>query len=476
MAAVSPNVIWKGKSFDWYAGSYFEKFLNIILDNAEKQATLSIENVEQGQLTDQDFIRETGIDDINDISSSESSSREPNSYSSDKVKLFRQIFADHFHELTDIPVRTAVVENVDRILSCGDPKKGGTMYGCPTCDHLRFSPFHCGSRFCPSCGYLYNMKRAQAMAEKVIQAPHRHITFTIPAEFRELFRFDRDALNDLFAAVSDTLFYVFHNLSKSEDYIPGFIAVLHTFGRDLKWNPHIHVLLCEVLVGVHRTHFPIQYINYTSLRKSFQKTVCDRLSARFGKKIRRLVSKLYKKYRHGFYVHAPHLDCNIQSTIKYIGRYLGRPPIASSRIDRYDGKNVTFHYTRHEDNKTVSETIPAVEFIKKLILHIPEKNFKMVRYFGFYSSESSRICNLRGAHLTPLIHKSKRHLLRKMNTWRFAMMQAFDIDPIKCPICGDTMKPIYFACGDKTFFFPEFKLKSSCEIRMRQLLSFTSPA
>ena len=114
MAAVSPHVIWKGKSFDWYAGSYFEKFLKIILDNAEKQATLSIENVEQGQLTNQDFIRETGIDDINDISSSESSSREPNSYSSDKVKLFRQIFADHFHELTDIPVRTAVVENVDR--------------------------------------------------------------------------------------------------------------------------------------------------------------------------------------------------------------------------------------------------------------------------------------------------------------------------------------------------------------------------
>ena len=128
------------------------------------------------------------------------------------------------------------------------------------------------------------------MAEKVIDAPHRHITFTIPAEFRNFFRYDRDALNDLFSAVSDTLFYIFRNLSKSEDYIPGFIAVLHTFGRDLKWNPHIHVLLCEVLVGVHRTHFPIKYINYAALRKSFQKTVCDRLSARFGKKIRRLVS------------------------------------------------------------------------------------------------------------------------------------------------------------------------------------------
>lgn len=74
MAAVNPQVIWKGKSFDWYAGSNFEKFLNIILEDAEKQALLPMKNVEQGQLTDQDFIRETGIDDIHDISSSESSS------------------------------------------------------------------------------------------------------------------------------------------------------------------------------------------------------------------------------------------------------------------------------------------------------------------------------------------------------------------------------------------------------------------
>ena len=42
-------------------------------------------------------------------------------------------------------------------------------------------------------------------------------------------------------------------------------------------------------------------------------------------------------------------------------------------------------YTRHEDNKTVTETIPALDFIQKLIVHIPEKHFKMLRYYGVYA-------------------------------------------------------------------------------------------
>lgn len=33
------------------------------------------------------------------------------------------------------------------------------------------------------------------------------------------------------------------------EYTPGFFAFLHTFGRDLKWNPHIHVLIAEIKLG-----------------------------------------------------------------------------------------------------------------------------------------------------------------------------------------------------------------------------------
>lgn len=46
---------------------------------------------------------------------------------------------------------------------------------------------------------------------------------------------------------------------------------------------------------------------------------------------------------------------------------------------------VTFHYNRHEDEQYIEETVPAMEFIQRLIRHIPEKHFKMIRYGGLYA-------------------------------------------------------------------------------------------
>ena len=58
------------------------------------------------------------------------------------------------------------------------------------------------------------------------------------------------------------------------------------------------------------------------------------------------------------------IKCDPETVIKYIGRYLGRPVIATSRIDSYDedSETVTFHYNRHEDDKYIQETIPAIRF------------------------------------------------------------------------------------------------------------------
>ena len=76
---------------------------------------------------------------------------------------------------------------------------------------------------------------------------------------------------------------------------------------------------------------------------------------------------------------------NPSSVSQYICRYLGRPVIGLSRIDSYDGESVTFHYNRHEDEELVTTTVSAIEFIKMLIIHIPDKHFKMIRYYGLYA-------------------------------------------------------------------------------------------
>ena len=66
--------------------------------------------------------------------------------------------------------------------------------------------------------------------------------------------------------------------------------------------------------------------------------------------------------------------------------YPGRPVIVTSRIDNHDGGFVTFHYNRHEDDACMEETLPVMEFTERLIRHIPEKHFKMIRYGGIHAA------------------------------------------------------------------------------------------
>lgn len=119
---------------------------------------------------------------------------------------------------------------------------------------------------------------------------------------------------------------------------------------------------------------------------------------------------------------------------KYIGRYLGRPVIATSRIDAYDGENVTFHYNRHEDDLLVTETIPVMDFIKRLIQHIPEKHFKQIRYYVLYARNKESDKKLNRA-----ISKDKHHIILSFNRWRKCTLLSFGYDPLKCPCCGQTM-------------------------------------
>ena len=73
-------------------------------------------------------------------------------------------------------------------------------------------------------------------------------------------------------------------------------------------------------------------------------------------------------------------------------------------------KMLLFHYNRHEDNAYVKRTIPAIEFIKLLIQHIPEKHFKMIRYYGLYARHRKI-----DAKLYRAIHQSKQRCTRGTN-------------------------------------------------------------
>ena len=366
--------------------------------------------------------------------------------------VLQDIFSDYQEQiLCELHPRRSVIENIDRMVSCGDPSQGGAMYGCPDCGNLKFVPFRCKSRFCPSCGNRYNQQRSLNMSFKLLSCKHRHCVFTIPEELRVFFLKERSLLNVLFHSVRDVIFRMFYKMNKHENFTPGFICVLHTFGRDLKWNPHIHALISEGASGNISAWRTITHFDYTFLRLSFRKVLLEQLAKHLDKSFRKLKNQLYKKYPDGFYVRAEPNECTPDITIKYISRYLGRPVIATSRIDNYDGDMVTFHYTRHEDNQTVTECIPAMDFIKRLIVHIPEKHFKMLRYYGIYAKHHIQEKNLRRC-----ISKEKRLFLLRNNNWRTSILLSFGYDPLRCSSCGSSMSvlEVYYK---KTALFEQYR-------------------
>ena len=351
------------------------------------------------------------------------------------MNILQEIFKDNYEQMIyELHPRQSVIENVDRMITCGDPSYGGVIYGYTSCGTLKFAPFRCHSRFCPTCGTKYSIDRTASMSFKIVNVQHRHCVFTIDSELRPFFLQDRSLLGLLFDAVQSVILRMFHKENKTEKFTPGFICVLHTFGRDLKWNPHIHCLVSEGGIGKSGLWRANKHFNYAFLRNAFRTALLNLLEKKLGPSFKKVKAKCYREHKDGFYVYAKPNKCDPKVVTKYIGRYLGRPVIATSRIDNYDGENVTFHYNRHEDEKLIVETIPVLEFIQRLIQHIPEKHFKQIRYYGLYARTKEQNKKLQLA-----ISREKHKIILSFNRWRDCILHSFGYDPLKCPCCGQTM-------------------------------------
>lgn len=371
-----------------------------------------------------------------------------NSYK-DKVALrkvifhIKDIFKDHWNNfLNEYPnfyIRETVFYNIKRLLKCKTAALGFDVFKCKKCGKEKISFHTCKSRMCSSCGNKYNNERSTSIFSKLFKFRHRHVVWTIPKELRNYFREDRKRLNLLFKASQMTVNSWFNDKYKKKKLTPGFISILHTYGRNICWNPHIHMILLEG--GVNKNGFiPVNFFAYAAFRKRFMKILLDLLDKEINtKEFKKLKKEFYRIYTDGFYVYSPSSKFkNLDGLIKYVTRYVSRPVMAESRIIGYDGTYVTFWYQRHEDDKIVIERIHAFEFIGRLILHIPNKNFKYVRYYGCYN-ESTKVVTFKMKEIFRKYNEKSIELKRAINKWRLNINLSFNIDPLKCPNCDTIM-------------------------------------
>lgn len=268
---------------------------------------------------------------------------------------------------------------------------------------------------------------------------YQHIVFTAPSELRNLILLNRKfLLNALFKLASVTIAtWTISNKS----YIPGITMILHTFGRDLKFNPHIHMLItCGGLSLDYSSWMNNFFIPHKTLKSTWRYNVVSFLRKSIRNNILVLPSPVKLKpdtfinnlYSKIWYVSLGRKLPDAGFTITYIGRYTKRPVIAESRILSYDGKFVVFSYDDQITAKTYHVELTVEDFIARLILHIPDKGFRQIRYAGIFAARVRSKLMPAVNNLIEQMKKSANMFISNLRDYLFTKSPC-------CPRCGSEM-------------------------------------
>ena len=342
----------------------------------------------------------------------------------DNWSRYQKVYADR--------LTTHQIAEVEKMLNCGNSKNGFATYICLKCGETTQVCFSCKSRVCSSCGKVHADEWAQQLASRMINVTHRHVTFTMPAELWSHLEAHPEWRKEMFGAANRTL----REVIKLK---PGIVMVLHPYGKDLKANFHLHVLVTEGGMNADGEWKDQDFLSYDKLRKKWQYELLTSLRAVMprNRETAQLIDGMFRQYENGFYVHAKPRVTDGQGIARYIGRYIRHPAIANNRIIAYDGGQVTFCY-KDGDGIRQERTLPVLEFIHGVVRHIPPKQFKMVRYFGLYAPRKVEKVRV----FMQKISKMLGRVIRKLS-WRSRIQRDFHRDPLKCPRCGESDMELY---------------------------------
>lgn len=384
-------------------------------------------------------------------------------YVSGKVKL-RDILLDNgnwwkFYCKNCHLLRPAIIFNIIKVLSCRTGLLGFHSFKCEPCDVVKKFPHTCKSRSCSSCGKKATDAWIEKASNTLPDTTWQHITFTMPGQIWPLFWVNRHLMNLLPAIAAGIIIA----LAKEKGFLPGIFLAIHTAGRDLKNNYHIH--LSTTIGGLsadHTSWIKSAYFYHETLKKMWRYQVIDLLRKEFkaGRiKLHAALNQIktysqFQQWTSQFYnvswvVHLTEQSQDKKQNINYLGKYLKRPPIGETRIKNYDGETVTFDYLDHYTDTTKTMTLPVMDFIGRLVSHTPDINFRLIRYYGFLANR------VRG-ELLPVVYRllgmqnpsEDSANISSCTTWREMIKNTFNIDPLKCPRCGKTMMLSFISFGN----------------------------
>jgi hypothetical protein len=345
---------------------------------------------------------------------------------------------------------------------------GYTTYACGECGEARYMYGSCSHRFCPTCGSAATRRWADKVLHNVLNIKHHHVVVTLPAWLRGIAKRNDTAVYDaMFASVREVILGWFKHKHQIEG---GIIAVLHTGGSDLKYHPHLHLVVTGG--GIQRETKEVQVLEgdylfrHEWLKKRFRWVFQQRLIALHDTGQLKTPETLRERphflrflrdhNRQDWVVSIQEPLKNAESIVRYVGRYTKRACLSEYKIEEVKEEHITFRYNDYKNTpkgqkpKEATMRLHYVPFLDRLLQHVPTEGFVQVRYYGCYAigkmSQMPAEWKVQPTQ-TPQVQSPGEEAVWQEEVWEQFQQEykaAHGHAPMTCPHCRQVLQRVAF--------------------------------
>ena len=319
-------------------------------------------------------------------------------------EIFRRFYPAYLVQYSPSPIQAKVAHN---IMNCKTGAYGANVCVCEDCGSVQIHYNSCRNRCCPMCQAVPKEMWMDARREDVLDAPYFHLVFTVPDILNPVIYSNQKLLYDaLYHAASATISELAAD-SKHLGAKVGYICILHTWGSEMNFHPHIHTILLgggltsnnQWKDNGENFFLPIRVIS-----KVFRGKYLEELK-RLWEEDKLVFHGTAEKFRNHYTFkelldscygmdwipHCKKTFNGAQTVIKYLGKYTHRIAVSNHRIVRMDDDTVTFSVKDYRNEGRWKElTISGIEFVRRFLMHVPPRRFVRIRHYGLLCSRTKR--------------------------------------------------------------------------------------
>jgi hypothetical protein len=333
------------------------------------------------------------------------------------------------------------------IEKCRTAALGYHLFECDktNCQNKQMQFHSCRNRHCPACGGSRQQAWVEARMRELIPCKYFHVVFTLPHVLNATLLGNRKVMFDMLFEATHYALHSFGNDSKFMGGKAGIISILHTWGQNLSFHPHIHCIVSGGGIDANGLWQEAKKAKYGALYpvQAMENVYRGRFMYLLKKAITEQRVNLppcthYAKLEHDLYakrwvVYAKQPFGGPQQVVEYLGRYTHKVAISNHRIKSIDEhNNITFNYKDYADgSKKKLMTLSGEEFLRRFEQHILPPGYCKIRSCGLYANHGRKSC------ITALLEQLDvpPHKEPVKTPWHVLLMERTGKDPLLCPCC-----------------------------------------